>query len=110
MAKRKEENELQTSAMITNTLETLQGGGKYPTATPEEAYQRKSELRTQGKKGAKSDRYNMAFTPANYDYINVVARIRGITKTKLVNEIVDEYREHNPELYNKAKKILAEIE
>ncbi len=104
----KKDLKIEAEGRLLNNLETLQGGGKYPTATPEEAAARAAALKTQGKKGAKCDRYNMAFTPVNYDYINIVSRVKGISKTKFVNQIIDEYRENNPEIYKKAKKLIEE--
>lgn len=47
---------------------------------------------TQGKKGQKLKRINMAFTDANHDYITHESRRRGISSTAFVNQIIDEYK------------------
>ncbi len=103
----KKAQEIQATNRIFNNIEKMQGK-RYPAATPEDAAQRAAEMRTQGKKGAKANRYNMAFTPLNYEYINIVSRVKGMTMTKFVNEIIAEYRENNPEIYEKAKKLVEE--
>lgn len=47
---------------------------------------------TQGRKGAKLRRINMAFSDQNYDFIQQEARRQGITMTMLLNRLVDAYR------------------
>lgn len=48
---------------------------------------------TQGKKGQKAKRINMAFSDANHDYITKESRRRGMSATAFVNKIIDEYKE-----------------
>jgi len=50
---------------------------------------------TQGKKGHKAKRINMAFSDENHAYIKTESRKRGMYETNLVNMIIDEYREVN---------------
>jgi predicted DNA binding CopG/RHH family protein len=47
---------------------------------------------TQGKKGQKLKRINMAFSDINHEYITKESRRRGISGTAFVNLIIDEYR------------------
>lgn len=47
---------------------------------------------TQGKKGYKLKRINMAFSDVNHEYITKESRRRGISSTAFVNQIIDEYR------------------
>lgn len=47
---------------------------------------------TQGKKGQKLRRINMAFSDQNHSYITHESRRRGISATAFVNLIIDEYR------------------
>ena len=75
-------------------------------ATPAEAAERASLMRTQGRKGCKLPRINMAFTPENYEYIRVLARITGKSMTEFTNCICDEYREKHHDLYDQAKNII----
>lgn len=67
-------------------------------------------IHTQGRKGMKIDRINMAFTTENMDYIRVMAGIRGLTMTQFVNEILDADREKNGKVYRMAKELAKEIE
>ena len=47
---------------------------------------------TQGKKGQRAKRINMAFSDVNHEYITKESRRRGISATAFVNKIIDEYR------------------
>ena len=47
---------------------------------------------TQGKKGEKAKRINMAFSDDNHDYITKESRRQGMSATAFVNRIIDEYR------------------
>lgn len=66
--------------------------GQQTTASPEEAAERMAELRTQGRKGCKAVRINMAFTPDNHGFIKKMARISGMTMTEFTNSIIERYR------------------
>lgn len=48
---------------------------------------------TQGKKGQKLKRINMAFSDVNHEYVTKESRRRGISATAFVNMIIDEYRD-----------------
>lgn len=50
---------------------------------------------TQGKKGAKAKRLNLAYSDANYEYISKESRKRGLTMTQFLNDIIATYREYN---------------
>lgn len=64
--------------------------------------------KTQGKKGMKQQRINMAFTPSNLDFIRVMAGIQGMTMTQYVNSVIEAERERNGEKYHKAKALMDE--
>lgn len=80
--------------------------GRQGTASPEEQAARASSLRTQGRKGCKASRINMAYTPENYDFIRVMARIRGTTMTDFANFAIEQYRTEHKEIYDQAKAII----
>lgn len=63
--------------------------GQQDTASPEEIAARKSALRTQGRKGAKATRINMAFRPENYTFIKIYSKSTGKTLTEACNEMLD---------------------
>lgn len=50
---------------------------------------------TQGRKGHKLKRINMAFSDVNHEYIKMESRRRGISATEFVNEIIEAYRKNN---------------
>lgn len=61
--------------------------------------------KTQGKKGMKTNRINMGFSPENYEYLRVMSGIRSMTITKFVNFIIEEDRKQNADLYIKARDL-----
>lgn len=83
--------------------------GQQGTASPQEAQERAAELRTQGRKGCKATRINMAFTPENHEFIKVMARLTGKTMTEFANLVVERYRTEHPELYEQAKSIIDQL-
>lgn len=58
---------------------------------------------TQGRKGCKAVRINMAFTPDIHEYIKTMARVRGESVTDFTNYVFRQSMEENAELYEKAK-------
>ena len=77
------------------------------TEEPEAEVQNDQEsLRTQGRKGMKLPRINLAFSQANYDFIRVMAGIKGQTLTQYINGIIDAERERSSEVYEKAKALV----
>ena len=71
-----------------------------------EALTAQEALATQGKRGAKAQRINMAFTPSNIDFIRIMAKLKGQTMTQYVNSIIDREREEAGEAYQKAKDLI----
>jgi len=61
---------------------------------------------TQGKKGQKLPRINMAFSYENIEFLNIVSRIDGISKTNYVNRLVKEDRARRADEVERAKPIL----
>ena len=52
---------------------------------------------TQGRKGKKAKRINMAFSNVNHAYIHAESRRLGLNCTQFVNRLIDEYRAQHPE-------------
>ena len=80
--------------------------GQQGTASPQEAAERAAQLKTQGRKGCKAIRINMAFTPENHEFIKVMATISGKTMTEFANLVVERYRNEHPDIYEQAKAII----
>lgn len=59
-------------------------------------------LETAGRKGLKLSRINMAFSPDNYQYIQVMSKACGESLTQFVNRIIKLSRENNAEAYQQA--------
>lgn len=58
---------------------------------------------TQGRKGAKLPRINMAFSPESLEYLRVMAALRGVSVTRYVNDLVERDMAQNSEIYDRAK-------
>ena len=61
--------------------------------------------KTQGRKGAKAIRFNMAFPPSVYEYIQTMARVRGESVTKFTQFVFEKSMKENAEVYEQAKKL-----
>lgn len=66
------------------------------------------KARTQGRKGAKQPRINMAFSSANLDYLRIMAGLNGQSITHYVNRMVERERERNTPAFEAAKKLIQE--
>lgn len=75
-----------------------------------ERVNRLEAMMTQGKKGLKAMRMNMAFSPTNTDYIRVMSGIKGMTMTQFINSVIEADRERNGKVYRMAKELSKEIE
>lgn len=62
-------------------------------------------MKTQGKKGIKLPRINMAFTPENYNYIKTMAAVNGSSLSEYLNTIITKDLQANKKLYNKVLHI-----
>jgi len=59
---------------------------------PKEKEESKEYGTTQGRKGHKLKRINMAFSDDNHEYIKKESRHMGISATEFVNDIIGNYR------------------
>jgi|HigsolmetaGSP11D_1036233.scaffolds.fasta_scaffold00512_25 hypothetical protein len=63
--------------------------------------------RTQGRKGQKLPRINMAFSPQNHEYLQLISRLEGVSITEYVNRLIETDRGLRAEVIAKAKQILS---
>lgn len=95
---------------ITQAIDQATGKkGQQTTASPEEAAERAAGLRTQGRKGCKATRINMAFTPDNYEFIKVMGKASGRSMTEFANLVIAAYRREHPEILAQAQGFLDTI-
>lgn len=83
--------------------------GQQGKVSPQEAAERANNLKTQGRKGCKATRINMAFTPDNHEFIKIMAKISGQTMTEFTNLVIERYRTEHPEIFEQAKAIINQI-
>lgn len=92
---------------VYENIETATAEHKHQgTASPQEQAQRKAEMRTQGRKGCKLARINLAFSPDNHEFIKVMARATGRSMTEFTNLVIDAYRAEHPEMLEQARAFL----
>lgn len=94
---------------VYTTINDATKGTERKTYTPAETEYYEAERKTQGRKGTKLSRINMAFSPANFDYIHVMSRVTGQTATSFVNEVLDKYREEHQDIYQKAQEFIKSL-
>jgi len=61
---------------------------------------------TQGKKGQKFPRINMAFSPENLEYLQIISRIEGKSITEYVNTLIRADSLNRADEIKQAKSIL----
>lgn len=71
--------------------------------TAQEIRLAREQGKTQGRKGVKAIRINMAFTPEVHDYIKTMARVRGESVTEFTNYVFRQSMEQNADLYEQAQ-------
>ncbi len=96
---------MNVNAMYTDLERSTGERRRQPEPTQEEIQQRQSSGRTQGRKGCGQHRINLAFTPENYDFIQIVSVVSGQTMTEFINHIIDKYREERSDIYEHAKEL-----
>lgn len=74
--------------------------------TEEEIQTARAQGRTQGRKGVKAVRINMAFAPDVHQYIKVMARARGESVTEFTNYVFRQSMEKNASLYEQMKSFV----
>lgn len=98
---------MNTGNRVQSSIEQATGKTKQQSkVTPEESAERKEEMRTQGRKGVKATRINMAFSTGNYQFIKVMAKATGKTLTEFTNVIIAAYRREHPEIMEQAQHFL----
>ena len=109
MASKKDFAGMNTGRVYGAIEQATSNKGQQGTASPQEAAERAANLKTQGRKGCKATRINMAFTPENHEFIKVMARLTGKTMTEFANLAIERYRTEHPELYEQAKAIIEQL-
>lgn len=109
MARKKDFSSINTDRVYSEIEEATQDPLEIPsgrkarkTYTEAEALEIMDQLKTNGRKGVKLPRINVAFTPEVYMYVTTMAQVRGQTITQFVNHILRASMEENRELYEKA--------
>ncbi len=110
MASKKDFGAINTGRVYNALEQATSRKGQQGQASPQEQQERAAKLQTQGRKGCKAPRINMAFTPENHDFIRVMARLKGKTMTEYANDVITRYRNDHPDLYDQAKALIDQAE
>ena len=65
---------------------------------------------TQGRKGKKLPRINMAFSQDNLEYLRLISRIEGVSMTEYVNQLLEVDKEEKSAVLGKARRVLKGVE
>ena len=99
--KKKDFTTANTGRVYSTITEATQEARKEYSA--QEAQEMREAGTTQGRKGCKAIRINMAFTPEVHEYIKVMARVRGESITDFTNYVFKQSMADNADLYEQAK-------
>ncbi len=111
MGKKDFESNVKLTGQKTHDILDQATGGKGTQKEADEAERnaRMHGMNTQGRKGCAAKRINLAFTPDNHDFITFVSHYKGITLTRLVNDIIEQYRIEHEDAYQRAKSTAEEL-
>lgn len=109
MASKKDFSAIKTNRVYSDIEQATSKKGQQGKASPQEAAERAAELKTQGRKGCKATRINMAFTPDNHEFIKLMAKASGKTMTEFTNLVIAAYRKEHPEIMEQAQSFLNTI-
>lgn len=65
---------------------------------------------TQGRKGKKLPRINMAFSQENLEYLRLISRIEGVSMTEYVNQLLEVDKAEKSAVLGKARRVLKGVE
>ena len=103
-------SDIQATRKVANVIEqSTSRKGQQGTASEKEKKERADSMRTQGRKGCKAVRINMAFTPENHEFIKVMSAATGRTMANFTNLIIAAYQREHPEMMKDAHKFLKTV-
>lgn len=94
---------------VRQQMQQGQGSKAHPTASPEEAEKRAKAGNTRGVKGAKMPTINMRFKADNFEYLQVMSGLKGVSVTAFCNEIIEQHREKNADTFAQAQELARSI-
>ncbi len=103
-------NETIETVTATPTPKEIERRSRDKEYTAEEIQLAREQGRTRGRKGVKALRINVAFTPANHEYLTIMSRVRGESLTDFLNYIISQSLVDHREIYEKAKVFIEEFD
>lgn len=109
MAAKKDFGKMNTGSVYSAVEQATTRKGQQGTADKAEQAERAEALQTQGRKGCRAIRINMAFTPSNHEFVKVMAKASGRTMTEFTNLVIAAYQKEHPEIMEQANAFLNTI-
>lgn len=110
MATKPDFTQIDTGRRVYADIEQATGKKRQQTTVgEEEAARREAIMQTQGRKGCKMPRMNIAFSTDNWEYARIMARATGQTFTAFVNTCIEEHRKEHPEALTLARSLVKMI-
>lgn len=53
--------------------------------------------------------FNMSFKQENYDYVTIMSRVHGQSRTQFVNDLIESHMKENMDKYEKAQAFLNDL-
>jgi hypothetical protein len=100
------ENNRATGPQIRHILEGVYNAEESPL---DDIIGEPADLITQGGKGQKLPRINMAFQPYLLEYLQIISRVAGESITKYVNDLVRLDRRRKFNIYERGKELFKEM-
>lgn len=110
MSKKFNTENVQTGRVYGDLAQATGKANQQGEASPQEIKERQDNLQTQGRKGAKAYRINMAFTPDNHEFLRIMGKVTGKTMTQFCNLCIERYRKEHPDIYEKAQEIITALD
>jgi hypothetical protein len=109
MATKKDFSNINTGRVFGAVEQATHDTGKNPKASPAEVKARKEAMQTQGRKGCKATRINLAIKPSNHEFVKILASATGKSMTEIINTLIEAYRMEHPEMMEQARGFLDTI-
>lgn len=109
MAAAKKDFSAMQTGRVYEALEEATSKSRQTEASEEEQRVRMAEMRTQGRKGCKAPRVNIALTEDNYQFVKVMSKTTGRAMTQFINLVITAYRQEHPEIMAQARAFLETV-
>lgn len=94
-----------TPSISEQAAKSTQNKGLHPTVIGPDKDSRMNSGKTQGAKGCKLPRINLALTPDHYQFVRSLSGASGMSYSDFINAVLEEYKRNHPEAVELAGKL-----